>query len=266
MAWVPPPAPANKKPPVNEYEPLNPPPLLKKLTCAPPSRYFLASDADLTTYPTRVVRIFVGPDRKQWVLPEQLLCDRVEYFKGAFQSGFRESNEKVLEFPEDLPAAFGYIIDRIFGDRRPPTKNFGKSQDDRQMAWCKLYVLADLLGCSNLVDAADLCQQELWDSREKCHAAGRDIPLISPAAAKFLYENTGDSAKMRGVFVESLAEHQLSVDGLNASQTLRWIDSATSHPKFHFDVMQEIANHSRAYSSAEECFVTDCRDHQRDNN
>jgi hypothetical protein len=259
MAWVPAPASADKKTPVNEYEPLNTPLPLKKLTCAPPSRYFLAADADLTTYPTKVVRIFVGPDRKQWVLPEQLLCDRVEYFQGAFQSGFRESNEKVLEFPEDLPAAFGYIIDRIFGDPRPPTKNFGKSQDDRQMAWCKLYVLADLLGCSNLVDAEELCRQELWDLRSECLAAGRDMPIISPAAAKFLYQNTRDSAELRLIFAEYLAGCHLSRTVLNAPQLERWLESATSHPQFHFDVMAEVGNHFR--TSVEECIVPDCRDH-----
>ena len=124
MAMVPPPAPANENTPVNEYEPLNPP-LLKKLTCAPPSRYFLASSTDSTTFPP-MVKIFVGPDRKLWVLPEQLLCDRVEYFKSAFQSGFQESNEKFLELPEDCPVAFAYIIDRILGDPQLPTKNSGE--------------------------------------------------------------------------------------------------------------------------------------------
>jgi hypothetical protein len=63
-----------------------------------------------------MVRIYVGPKRDLWVLPEEALCDRVQFFKSAFQSGFRESSEKVLELPEDDPIAFEFVFDYILQD------------------------------------------------------------------------------------------------------------------------------------------------------
>lgn len=192
-----------------------------------------------------MVKIIVGPDQKLWVLPEQLLCDRVKYFKSAFQSGFRESDEKVLELPEDCPVAFAYIIDRILRDRQPPTKNFGENQEYRQMTWCKLYVLADKLGCSRLVDAERFCRLELWGLRDECIDTGKEMLIISPAATKFLYDNTTDSAEMRQNLAEFLAERQMSKTVLEASQLVRWLESATSHPKFHFNVMEQVGNHYR---------------------
>lgn len=203
-----------------------------------------------------MVKIIFGPDQKLWVLPEQLLCDRVKYFKSAFQSGFRESDEKVLELPEDCPVAFAYIIDRILGDRQPPTKNFGENQDDRQMTWCKLYVLADKLGCSRLVDAERFCRLELWALRDECIDTGKEMLIISPAATKFLYDNTTDSAEMRQNLAEFLAERQMSKTVLEASQLERWLESATSHPKFHFDVMEQVGNHYR--TSVEELREEGC--------
>ena len=80
-----------------------------------------------------MVKIFVGPDRKLWVLPEQLLCDRVNFFKSVFQSGFQQSKEKPLELPEDDPTTFAYISDKLFGISDPQTSKFGDSHEDRQL-------------------------------------------------------------------------------------------------------------------------------------
>jgi hypothetical protein len=80
-----------------------------------------------------MVKISVGPDRKLWVLPEQLLCDRVDFFKSVFQSGLQESKEKILELPEDDPTSFAYILDTIFGIDDPQASEFGDSHEDRQL-------------------------------------------------------------------------------------------------------------------------------------
>lgn len=80
--------------------------------------------------------------------------------------------------------------------------------------------------------------------------------IISPAAAKFLYDNTTDSAEMRQNLAEFLAERQMSKTVLEASQLERWLESATSHPKFHFDVMEQVGNHYR--TSAEELGEEGC--------
>jgi hypothetical protein len=99
-----------------------------------------------------MVKIYAGAELKLWVLPERLLCDRIEYFKSATQSGFREGKDKRLALPEVDPTAFAYILDMILGEQHDNvTKDFGSSYDAQQLMWCKVYSLADKLGCGNLV-------------------------------------------------------------------------------------------------------------------
>jgi hypothetical protein len=99
-----------------------------------------------------MVKIYVGAELKLWVLPERLLCDRIEYFKSAIQSGFGEGKDKLLALPEVDPTAFTYILDMIFGEQHDnATKDFSSSYDAQQLMWCKVYSLADKLGCGNLV-------------------------------------------------------------------------------------------------------------------
>ncbi|KAH8781821.1 hypothetical protein BGZ57DRAFT_853000 [Hyaloscypha finlandica] len=98
-----------------------------------------------------MVRIYVGSQRRLWVLPEEALCDRVQFFKSTFQGGFREGDEKVLELPEDDPIAFGFILDRIL--QRWATADDINKLGDPEVAntvWCRTWVLADKLGCSNI--------------------------------------------------------------------------------------------------------------------
>lgn len=45
------------------------------------------------------VTIYVGPDRVKWLVNEELLCDCVPFFKGAFKSGFKEGTDKIMELP-----------------------------------------------------------------------------------------------------------------------------------------------------------------------
>jgi hypothetical protein len=77
-----------------------------------PCRYFQLS-AEAACPP--MIKIFVGPERKLRVLPEQLLCDRVKFFKSAFQSGFRESKRKSSSFRKIVQLPLGTSSTRYWG-------------------------------------------------------------------------------------------------------------------------------------------------------
>lgn len=50
------------------------------------------------------VKVYVGPERKLWILNEELLCNRVDYFRAAFRSGgggFKEGAEKSIHLVEE---------------------------------------------------------------------------------------------------------------------------------------------------------------------
>jgi len=60
---------------------------------------------------TDSVKIYVGPKRKLWVLPEGFLWEKVEYFRVAFKSGFKEGLKKELYLKDDDPATFAVLVD-----------------------------------------------------------------------------------------------------------------------------------------------------------
>lgn len=58
----------------------------------------------------RVVTILVGPHQIKWCLHENLLSGVSDFFKSAFNSGFKESVEGRITMPEDDPHAFELFV------------------------------------------------------------------------------------------------------------------------------------------------------------
>lgn len=85
----------------------NPPPL------SPYRGNHQPTDASHNTYrlfSDRVVTILVGPHETKWCLHENLLSGASEFFKSAFNSGFKESLEGKITMPEDDPHAFELFV------------------------------------------------------------------------------------------------------------------------------------------------------------
>jgi hypothetical protein len=192
------------------------------------SRYFKVANPPM-------VRIYVGPKKDLWVLPENILCDRVDYFKSAFKGGFREGAKKILELPEDCPTAFGYIIDCILNDEEDGMRTINSKYDATiHMAWCKVWVLADKLGCSEIADEVTSIYS---DSMRNW---GDEDLIVPPAAVKFLYESTSDTCEMRRALVAQEVETFENLECIDDGALEVWCESATSHPRFYLDVMIEI--------------------------
>jgi len=179
-----------------------------------------------------MVRIYVGSQRRLWVLPEEALCDRVQFFKSTFQGGFREGDEKVLELPEDDPIAFGYILDYILqGWARAEAINKLGDPEVVSMAWCRTWVLADKLGCPNISK-----QVEIAYLRHLSYLA-LDEKIIPPSAAQYLYKNTSEPCELRETFVKVAVNIYQAIDCCCEDPMKQWSVSAASHPKYLSDIM-----------------------------
>ena len=183
-----------------------------------------------------MVRIYVGPERALWVLPEQILCDHVKYFDSAFRSGFREGNEKVLQLPEDDPLAFAYIIEyvmqqwvdeRIIKELNTP--------EAVHMAWCKTWILADKMGYSKCLIYIEIEYREYIEKFNKDQEEA-----IPPAVVAFVYDNTSEGCTLQAILFEAAAgmfnDNSCSCKAFMA----RWSKSAASHPEYLSDVMIEL--------------------------
>lgn len=189
------------------------------------SRYFKVANPPM-------VRIYVGPKRDLWALPANILCDQVDYFKSAFKGGFREGAKKILELPEDCPMAFGYIIDCILNDEEGGFCAINSVDDAAiHMAWCKVWVLADKLGCLEI--AKDVRRQYMVSMS----GLGYEDLIVPPAAVNFLYGSTSDTCEMRGALAAQAVDIFENLEYLDEGAMELWCESATSHPRFHLDVM-----------------------------
>jgi len=77
-----------------------------------------------------MVKVFAGLKRKQWILHEDLRCDRSEFFKKAFRGGFQETSEKEIYLKDGNTLAFGYLVDWIYG-----RELVGIREHDDEVTW-----------------------------------------------------------------------------------------------------------------------------------
>jgi hypothetical protein len=90
----------------------------------------------------KFVAIYVGPKKTKFNLHENLLCDKSEYFKTAFRSGFKETQEKTLSIPEDSVDTFEYLVNFFYSPKftlQPPESEFVMG------VYFELYILASKL-------------------------------------------------------------------------------------------------------------------------
>jgi hypothetical protein len=154
------------------------------------------------------VKVYVGSERKLWFLNEELLCDRVPFFKGAFKSGWKEGKSKVMELPDDDPEAFGHLVDWVYTEvlkcklcaPLPPghwNEPYTPSHVDaaHELQWLKLWVLADKMNLTELGDSA-------LDMHLRC-LSGHDL-VISPEAVSLACGNPAGDGKLRKHLVEGM--------------------------------------------------------------
>jgi hypothetical protein len=149
-----------------------------------------------------MVRIHVGQgkERKTWILNEDLLCDRVNYFRAGFKSDFKEGKHKQMDLPEDDPSAFGKVVDGIYKrfldcpEHQPtwasssPSLSIKPIETEHQVLWCKVWIMADKLGMTDLA-----CQTILQYRR----CLENSTITIGPTVINFVYENTLEGSDLR---------------------------------------------------------------------
>jgi hypothetical protein len=138
-----------------------------------------------------MVKVYVGRKRELDIFPEALLVERFPFFNAAFQSGFRESTDKSIDLAEDDPAAFSYVINMAFGEG---WKMSAKLESvGAQLKLANAYIVADKLGRPDLASSISEDYQCLFYNE-----GSFDDYLVCGRAAKLVYENTAESAPIRG--------------------------------------------------------------------
>ncbi|THV48585.1 hypothetical protein BGAL_0239g00070 [Botrytis galanthina] len=92
------------------------------------------------------VILYVGIDRKKYIVHKKILCDHSEFFNAGFNSGFKEATDGEMHLPEDDPATFADLIEYLYRGTLPYTDKCGTS------ALQRLYWLAEKICMPLLMD------------------------------------------------------------------------------------------------------------------
>jgi hypothetical protein len=84
--------------------------------------------------------VYVGPERVEWNLHENLLCNASQFIRSALKGRFKEALDKSIELPEDDTAAFDLFVRWLYASNRFPLGIPGG--EDILYNYLKLYVLA----------------------------------------------------------------------------------------------------------------------------
>lgn len=203
------------------------------------------------------VKILVGPEKKEWTLNEEFLCDKVEYFKAAFQSGFKETEEKWLELPEDSSEMFRLFVAWIYTGQitcdectgRDVRSEWGVSNPEtdgkHDLTYFGLWVFGDKIGPTQLA----------IDALERCKMCLRYNGLVvSAEGVKFVYSNTNERSPLRELVVNATVQRFYNYRIERDSGALAELIAANEN--FGTATMRQLGKHLGA--GTEHCSITDC--------
>jgi hypothetical protein len=192
------------------------------------------------------VKIYVGPERKLWFLNEELLCDRVPFFKSAFKRGWKEGKSKVMELPDDDPEAFGYLVYWVYTEALkckfcPAPVHWGEAYTTphvdaaHELQWLKLWVLADRVNLTELGESA-------LNMHLRCISEHNLV--ISPEAVILACENPAGNGVLRKHLVEVVMNGMFRSPLSDGSSNSLGVGAA-ANASFNQEVMDAIQHHLR---------------------
>jgi hypothetical protein len=123
--------------------------MLTKLKALKSARYPALSDASDDDLDTEMASLFVGPEKKLYTVPKDLLCARVEYFDRMFNGPFEEATTLCAYFSEDKASDFAILLHWVDQNNVPSReRRYTKDREAGfEMSWnaFEVYNLADKL-------------------------------------------------------------------------------------------------------------------------
>lgn len=198
----------------------------------------IPTNAQPSLFSERVVTVLVGPSRTTWRLHENLLSCSSDFFKSAFNAGFKETFEDRLALPEDDPHAFELFVRWLYARATTPPPGGAAAAalslhtpHPLIQTWLRLYALA----CKLMVEELEnTCVDAAW----RHYNVGMRRPDIRDV--QYMYENTPEGSGMRRLLKERLTLGMFR-GRQNNPVTAEWRDVLNETPDLGFDIVSEIS-------------------------
>lgn len=154
-----------------------------------------------------MVDVYVGEERKKFKLHRDLLCERSEFFKAAFEGHFKEFEADELALPEDSVESFELLVGWLYG---APLMSI--PSEDAFPAYLDLNILAGKLCLEHL-------QNETMDRILRYYRTSS--PKVTPNTIRSVCENTAKGDPLRRLIM-------LYAGWTIVSSELRFLDSNDS--------------------------------------
>ena len=197
-----------------------------------------------------MVKVSVGPEKETWLIHEGVICDRSEFFRKGFTSGFIEATRKELHLHEEDPIMFGHFVDWLYGKGLYCQKDHANPGDinfDHVKEWLALYIFADKIALKVLADEALLQYNSCAEGTLPCT---KEILLV--------YKNTIEQSPLRKSVVKALMAEFFD-QGEDDFEFMS--DAIGCHPEFTRDISSAIKLHTRL--ATKECELASCSAHKK---
>jgi hypothetical protein len=141
----------------------------------------MLADVLIRVLGSEIVKLYVGPKRKEIVVHKKLICDRSSFFRGAFAGESQKAAGGLIYLPEDDADSMASYIDFLYRKAVPELV----AGDDTVP---KLYFLAEKLCDSELTN-------KLLDGIQTYH--GKHNSPLSERSIFIVYANTHEKSKLR---------------------------------------------------------------------
>ena len=145
------------------------------------------------SFGTDMVQVKVGPGKTLFKLHKKILCDVAPYFEAAFEGGFKEATEQVLELLDEDAAMFEHFELWVYtGDV------LAKGESVADIFWDSLvglYIFGEVRGIPDL-------QNEAIDVLINKESSIKKIPI---SLLPRVYDSTPEDSSLRRLFVDWVA-------------------------------------------------------------
>lgn len=193
-----------------------------------------------------VIKVVVGPHdaSRTFFVHEKLVVERAPFFERALNGQWKESDDKLVELPDDDPDVFFLYLQLLYTTKLHTRSNEPNKTSREYKRLVKLYVLAEKLQdvqTRNIVIEAMI-------------AKTRDEESFPPSSIHLIYDGTPEGSPLRKLVVDLFTDFALPVD----IQRIQRIKARERMPPqdFFLDLLLEFSQR-RPKPSGETIFTCD---------